>query len=404
MITSKDITETGAPATLLIFNNEKGFSRKNIESICNVGRSTKKGNRKRGYIGEKRKRKDRMRPTSLPGEKDVTSPEANGSWKRKDIMRPTGLPAEKKTRIPQAPITKATKGVLKINKKLSFSDFSDTPDTFNLLEGIRIKKEEKILVDNIWVAAKRQNLAHTIASLNGLSTYLNQIEQKGTGYYVVYQGDRPGIYTSWEEVHKMISGKPICQQKFKTLEQAIAQAQKHIGPDYFIDPAIKGKAQANLAEEGPQLTVLKSQVRAMQKEELVLKQQLIEAQDREELLLEKLAALEKQQIHKEDQPSYAGVAADEAMTTEDRIMDKLRDIADDATRALSNTYTLIEEVKAQAKESSKNWEQWRLQVGNSKRATLLAGPTMTQAVEAILTDSQAQWHNISDQEMVAQRR
>ncbi|XP_050152422.1 uncharacterized protein LOC126627045 [Malus sylvestris] len=53
VITSRDITGTGAPATLLVFNNEKGFSRKNIESICSIGRSTKKGNRKRGYIGEK---------------------------------------------------------------------------------------------------------------------------------------------------------------------------------------------------------------------------------------------------------------------------------------------------------------------------------------------------------------
>ncbi|XVE56517.1 hypothetical protein DITRI_Ditri04bG0017000 [Diplodiscus trichospermus] len=53
VITSEDITETGAPATLLIFNNEKGFSSKNIDSICGVGRSTKKGNRKRGYVGEK---------------------------------------------------------------------------------------------------------------------------------------------------------------------------------------------------------------------------------------------------------------------------------------------------------------------------------------------------------------
>ncbi|GJY21816.1 DNA binding, ATP binding protein [Tanacetum coccineum] len=53
VITSKDITNTGAPATLLVFNNEKGFSRKNIDSICSVGRSTKKGLRKRGYIGEK---------------------------------------------------------------------------------------------------------------------------------------------------------------------------------------------------------------------------------------------------------------------------------------------------------------------------------------------------------------
>ncbi|KAL7602654.1 uncharacterized protein LOC111906349 [Lactuca sativa] len=53
VITSNDITNTGAPATLLVFNNEKGFSVKNIESICSVGRSTKKGLRKRGYIGEK---------------------------------------------------------------------------------------------------------------------------------------------------------------------------------------------------------------------------------------------------------------------------------------------------------------------------------------------------------------
>ncbi|KAL3575504.1 hypothetical protein D5086_023605 [Populus alba] len=53
VITSRDITNTGAPATLLMFNNEKGFSAKNIESICSVGNSTKKGNRKRGYIGEK---------------------------------------------------------------------------------------------------------------------------------------------------------------------------------------------------------------------------------------------------------------------------------------------------------------------------------------------------------------
>ncbi|CAH9137663.1 unnamed protein product [Cuscuta epithymum] len=53
VITSKDITQTGAMATLVIFNNEKGFARQNIESICSVGRSTKKGNRKNGYIGEK---------------------------------------------------------------------------------------------------------------------------------------------------------------------------------------------------------------------------------------------------------------------------------------------------------------------------------------------------------------
>ncbi|KAG8089876.1 hypothetical protein GUJ93_ZPchr0011g27555 [Zizania palustris] len=53
LVTSIDITGTGVSSTLLIFNNEKGFSPSNIESICRVGKSTKKGNRDRGYIGEK---------------------------------------------------------------------------------------------------------------------------------------------------------------------------------------------------------------------------------------------------------------------------------------------------------------------------------------------------------------
>ncbi|WVZ51580.1 hypothetical protein U9M48_002713 [Paspalum notatum var. saurae] len=53
LITSKDITGSGASSTLLIFNNERGFSSANIESIIRVGKSTKKGNRHKGYIGEK---------------------------------------------------------------------------------------------------------------------------------------------------------------------------------------------------------------------------------------------------------------------------------------------------------------------------------------------------------------
>ncbi|KAM0886813.1 hypothetical protein ACQ4PT_029434 [Festuca glaucescens] len=53
LVTSNDITGSGASSTLLIFNNEKGFSKSNIESICRVGKSTKKGNRDKGYIGEK---------------------------------------------------------------------------------------------------------------------------------------------------------------------------------------------------------------------------------------------------------------------------------------------------------------------------------------------------------------
>ncbi|KAK9270006.1 hypothetical protein L1049_025579 [Liquidambar formosana] len=53
VLTRKDITGSGAPATLLVFNNEVGFARKNMDSVCSVGRSTKKGKRQLGFIGEK---------------------------------------------------------------------------------------------------------------------------------------------------------------------------------------------------------------------------------------------------------------------------------------------------------------------------------------------------------------
>ncbi|KAM5559542.1 hypothetical protein ABKV19_020949 [Rosa sericea] len=53
VLTKKDITGSGASATLLVFNNEVGFTRKNIDSICSIGRSTKKGKRQQGFIGEK---------------------------------------------------------------------------------------------------------------------------------------------------------------------------------------------------------------------------------------------------------------------------------------------------------------------------------------------------------------
>lgn len=53
VLTKRDITGSGAPATLVVFNNEVGFSSQNMLSLCSVGRSTKRGKRDQGFIGEK---------------------------------------------------------------------------------------------------------------------------------------------------------------------------------------------------------------------------------------------------------------------------------------------------------------------------------------------------------------
>ncbi|CAK9143721.1 unnamed protein product [Ilex paraguariensis] len=53
VFTTTDVTGTGDPATLLVFNNEVGFSKANIDSLCCIGQSTKKNKRRQGFIGEK---------------------------------------------------------------------------------------------------------------------------------------------------------------------------------------------------------------------------------------------------------------------------------------------------------------------------------------------------------------
>ena len=55
VMTSRDITGVGASPTLLVFNNENGFTSSDIDSVCSVGQSTKNRRKQQGgdYIGEK---------------------------------------------------------------------------------------------------------------------------------------------------------------------------------------------------------------------------------------------------------------------------------------------------------------------------------------------------------------
>ena len=54
VLVEADVLGVGVEWTLAVLNNEVGFSRANVESLCSVGLSTKKGKRdSHGYIGEK---------------------------------------------------------------------------------------------------------------------------------------------------------------------------------------------------------------------------------------------------------------------------------------------------------------------------------------------------------------
>ncbi|KAI5067966.1 hypothetical protein GOP47_0016311 [Adiantum capillus-veneris] len=53
ILVEADVANVGVEWTLLVLNNEVGFSQANVESLCSIGLSTKKGKRDSGYIGEK---------------------------------------------------------------------------------------------------------------------------------------------------------------------------------------------------------------------------------------------------------------------------------------------------------------------------------------------------------------
>lgn len=53
VITKKRILPLQELSRHIVFNNERSFSSANVEFVCRIGRSTKKGNRHLGYIGEK---------------------------------------------------------------------------------------------------------------------------------------------------------------------------------------------------------------------------------------------------------------------------------------------------------------------------------------------------------------
>lgn len=91
---------------------------------------------------------------------------------------------------------------LKMTKDLTFTDFTGSGKEFNHREGITLSFEHKVLLDNLFIAAKRQNIKHTIACTNGFAHILSG--KKPTAFYVLYTSKQPGIYATWAEVANII--------------------------------------------------------------------------------------------------------------------------------------------------------------------------------------------------------
>lgn len=79
-------------------------------------------------------------------------------------------------------------------------------------------------------------------------------------YYVVWQGNQPGIYDSWAECEKQIKG--VAGAKFKSYEsRTLAEQAFRIGPDLAASVVEKQtKGESILAVDGNGMTVVRPEV------------------------------------------------------------------------------------------------------------------------------------------------
>ncbi|PON49854.1 Ribonuclease H1, N-terminal [Parasponia andersonii] len=254
-------------------------------------------------------------------------------------------------------------GALKLTDKLSFSDFAKTSWAFKVQDGIELAKAEKILIDNLWYAHNRKDTKHIIAALNGLSVYLSR---KNGEYkcYVVFNGLRPGIYKSWAAVTQVTKGSNSQYKKYNSAHAAITDAQIYIGQNFYIDPDMKGQTP-----EGPSNTETVLEAHTFNKEIINLKKQILDLEEKNQLLQERIIMTEKKEINQELQISYAGATSDEGLSKEERILINLeqikkelfkhqKEVEEKLETIVYNTYSAAEGVNILDSGPSDPWVEW----------------------------------------------
>ena len=71
---------------------------------------------------------------------------------------------------------------------------------------------------------------------------------KGETLYLIFDGNKPGIYLEWENI--MIekldakrNGQDLTFKRYYSIDEALLWARKVLGPDYYIDPKAKNYIQ-----------------------------------------------------------------------------------------------------------------------------------------------------------------
>ena len=113
--------------------------------------------------------------------------------------------------------------------------------TFRHLSNCQLDKQQKCLIDNIWIAHNKKDTKYVIAVLNALGYYFpNKNKENRFKYYVVILGKTNGVFQTWIEVLDSIKKfqKPLFKG-FNDFTEALDYARGILGPNYYISPALR---------------------------------------------------------------------------------------------------------------------------------------------------------------------
>lgn len=127
---------------------------------------------------------------------------------------------------------------------------------FKPKDHIIIDEVQECILDNFWYQYnnKREDKGYILSILNSLAEYFHMINESLPKYedpdsveqkpiYVIFEGNAPGVYISFEAVvGQKIEAKyagGISWKKYLNIDEALSQARKILGVNYFMEPAAK---------------------------------------------------------------------------------------------------------------------------------------------------------------------
>ncbi|KAB8086678.1 hypothetical protein EE612_010126, partial [Oryza sativa] len=132
------------------------------------------------------------------------------------------------------------------------------PNTYKFKPKTHIILDEvqECILDNFWYQYnnKREEKGYMLSMLNSLAEYFHLINDimptsenneviQQKPIYVVFDGKLPGVYISFEEIvaqkidAKLMGG--LSWKKYIDIDEALTQARKILGINYYLEPAAK---------------------------------------------------------------------------------------------------------------------------------------------------------------------